>query len=101
MLSNRKSLFYSDIALLRGGILIATLRARKSKTRARRWYEMNRTTSLKATALLLILLIISAPALAQARNKSNGHARTYSPQVRAYSDSAIFEGRLSSIEAGH
>jgi len=62
---------------------------------------MNRTTSLKATALLLILLIISASALAQARNKSNGRTRTYTPQVRAYSDSAIIEGRLSSIEAGH
>ena len=62
---------------------------------------MNRTTSFKATALLLILLIISASALAQARNKSNGRTRTYTPQVRAYSDSAIFEGRLSSIEAGH
>ena len=61
---------------------------------------MNRTTSFKAAALLVILLIISASALAQARNKFSGRTRTYTPEVRAYSDSAIIEGRISSIEAG-
>jgi hypothetical protein len=101
MLSNRKSLFYSPIALLPSGILIATERAMQSKAAQKwRWQEMNRTTGFKASALILILLIISASGLAQARNKSKLPARAFTPRVRAYSDSAIINGRISSIETG-
>jgi hypothetical protein len=70
---------------------------------------MERAIGIRASAALLVLLLISSSAFAQASLKrdargkparSESVGRLYTPRIKAYSESLVIEGRISRIEDG-